>query len=876
MFGWNNRRNQLLQEFETHIEVETRENLEAGMSPEEAKRAARKKFGNVLLAAEESREIWGRLWLERMLQDVRYAVRSLRGSPAYTATLVCTLVLGLGAATTMMAVVESILMRPVALPHPEQLVQVYSEDGPDGTSASAHALSYKAIDELRRNTHSFTNVSGYNFMARPVSASDGTRITVLTEVTPEFFPMLGVQTRLGRPIGPGDDKAAVVVVSDEFWRERLHADPKAVGSTIKVSGQLRTVIGVLPAEVHVPQGTGGPMVYLPVSLNASGEDDFKIESALTIARLKPGVSAQQALADAQSVFAHGDRRYAERYRRLSMRSYQNLIVGDMQKPLFALLGGVGVLLLIACANAANLQIGRAASRMPEIVTRSALGASFGRLLQQLISESILVSLLGAVLGGMLSFAAVGIVRHAYGQEFPRFDELSVRLVVLGCTGVLAVFVGIVASIAPLLNIRRRTTSQFNTKSVTRRSRLPGALVALQVALTCILLVISGLFVRTLKSLQNVKLGFDPRGVTTLVLMPELQNQDPELSREIEARLLRRFETLPGVQSVTMQTAVPFSSYNMTLNGDTEVSGRAFQQGDSAFYSLVSTNFVQTSRMRLLKGRNFVAGDEASSAMVALVNEAFLKKYLEGREAIGASLRFHRNPGETDADLPFVQPMTVVGVVEDEVQGSDLGAPYQPMIYLEYLQLPKGSLLGMVFSMTAQYAIRSPLASETLATEIRAAVTQEAPTMVEMSLQPMDDAITHSLGQRRLALRLVGGFGVVALALSAVGIYGVLAYSVALRRREIGIRMALGSTGTRAAALVMSQAGAMALLGLIPGIAGAWGAGYAVRSFLYGVRTFDAATAAEAGMVLMLVFAAAASFPAMRAAKVDPVETLRAE
>lgn len=876
MFGWNNRRNQLLQEFETHIEIETQENIEAGMSPEEARRAARKKFGNVLLAAEESRAIWGGLWLERLLQDARYAVRSLNGAPAYTATLVCTLVLGLGSVTTMLAIIESILIRPVALPHSEQLVQIYSEDGPDGTSASPHALSYKAIDELQRSTHSFAGVSGYNTMVRPVTAPDGTRITALTEVMPEFFSMLGVQAKLGRAIGPGDAKAAVVVVSDEFWRERLHADPRAVGSTIKVSGQLRAVVGVLPAGVHVPQGTGGPVVYLPVSFNASGEDDFKIESALTIARLKPGVSAQQALEDVQSVFAHADRRNAERYRHLAMRSYQDLVVGDMQRPLLTLLGGVGVLLLIACANAANLQIGRAASRMQELTTRSTLGASFGRLLQQLITESILVSLLGAMLGGALSYAAIEVVRHAYGKEFPRFDELSVHPVVLGCTGMLAVLVGVIASIAPMFNIRRQTTARFNTKSVSRKSRLPAALVALQVALTCVLLVIGGLFVRTLQSLQNVKLGFDPRSVTTLVLMPEQQNQDPERSREIETHLLQRFETLPGVQSVTMQTEVPFSSYNMVLDGTTEVSGRAFHQGDSAFYSMVSANFVRTSGILLIKGRNFVPDDEASSAMEVLVNEAFLKKYLGVQEPIGASVRFHRNPGETDADLPFVQPMTIIGVVENEIQGSDLGAPYQPMVYLDYMQLPKGSLLGAVFSMTAQYAVRSPLSPPALASELRAVITKEAPTMVEMNLRPMEDGIAQSLGQRRLALRLVAGFGVVALVLSAVGIYGVLAYSVALRRREIGIRMALGSTRGKAAGLVMRQAGGMALLGLIPGVAGAWAAGYAVRSFLYGVKTFDPVTVGVAGCVLVLVFAAAASLPAMRAAQVDPVETLRAE
>ncbi len=374
----------------------------------------------------------------------------------------------------------------------------------------------------------------------------------------------------------------------------------------------------------------------------------------------------------------------------------------------------------------------------------------------------------------------------------------------------------------------------------------------------------------------MNLGFDPHGVTTLVLMPFNQKQDPQISRDIETRLLHKFETLPGIQSVTMQSDIPFSSFDMTLDGTTDVSGRAWQKGDSANYSFVSTHFVETSGIHLLKGRAFTSADESTGEIVALVNQAFVAKYLSGREPLGATLKFHRNPTDKDQDLPFTQPMTVVGVVENELQGGDLGAPYKPLVYLDYLALPKTSFLNAVFSMTAQYAVRSNLPQSAVALELRTAVKQNAPTMVEMSLKPMEESVVQSLGQRRLALRLVAGFGIVALILSAVGIYGVLAYSVALRRREIGIRMALGSSRIGAAGLVARQSGRMVLLGLIPGIAGAWAAGYAIRSFLFGVKALDAETYALAGIVLILVSAAAAFFPALRAAQVDPVETLRVE
>jgi predicted permease len=406
--------------------------------------------------------------------------------------------------------------------------------------------------------------------------------------------------------------------------------------------------------------------------------------------------------------------------------------------------------------------------------------------------------------------------------------------------------------------------------------VPGLLVALQIALTCVLLVMGGLFIRTLRALQDVKLGFDPRGITTLVLMPENLHQGPELSRQTYARLLERFEKLPGVQSATLQTAIPFSNYNSFLNGATEVDGRAFQKGDTAFYSMVSSNFVRVSGIQLTRGRGFVPADEASAAMIALVNQAFVQKYLPQREPIGASIRFHRNLGETDADLPFTQPLTVVGVVENELQGGNLGAPYEPMVYMDYRQLPKNSLLMQVFNFSAQFAVRSSLPQATVNRELRAAVQQIAPDMVEMNLQPMEEGISQSLGARHLALRLVAGFAVLALVLSAIGIYGVLAYSVALRRKEIGVRMALGSSRSRVAQLIAGQAGVMVLCGLIPGFIGAWTAGTAVKSFLFGVSTADPWTYCAVAGLLLLVCAIAAIVPASQATKVDPMEALRIE
>jgi putative ABC transport system permease protein len=872
------KRGEMDEELRFHVEQATAAKMRAGLSEAEARRQALVEFGGVertRAECERQRPGW---WLETVARDVRYALRGMRRARGYTAALVGTLALGLGSVTAMLAVVECVLVRPMALPHPDELMQVYANREQEGMSASQRPLPYKQIDALRQGASRLAGVGAYNLTVRPVGTAEGERISVLTEVSPDLFTTLGMRAKMGRLIAAGDAGAPVAVVNDAFWRERMHADPKAVGETIRISGKTETVIGVLPEGEHFPElvSVSDAEAFVPIAVNAKGEDEYGIETAAVVVRLKPGVTRQQGLAEAESVFVHADPKYAANHGQLEMRPYQQQVTGGVEKPLLALLGGVLVLLLIACANAANLQIGRAASRMPEMAVRAALGASYGRLLQQLVTESVLAALGSAALGGAVAYGAVKLVRHAYGTQYARFDELTVRPVVLLAAAGLAVLVGVVSALAPAVGMRRQTAARAMARQTTRRSRLPGALVALQVALTCVLLATSGLFVRTMQSLENVKLGFDPKDVTTLVLMPEDQHQDPQVSREMETRLLRRFETMPGVQSVTMQTSVPFSSYQMSLHGTTDVDGRVYQKGDMAYYSMVSTGFTRTSGIRLLEGRGFEASDENSGTIAAVVNQAFVKEYLSGRDPVGSVVRFHRDAGDKDADLPFLEPMNVVGVVENEVQGGDLGAPYEPMVYIDYLQLPKNSFLGQVFTMGAQYAVRSQLAQGALDAELRAVVKQEAPTMVEMSLKPMKDSIAESLGERRLGLRLVAGFGVVALVLAAVGLYGVLAYSVARRRREIGIRMALGSSREQAAGLVMRQATAMVGLGLIPGLVGAWAAGRAVRAFLYGVQPLDGVALGGAGFLLLLVGALAAALPALRAAQVDPAETLRAE
>jgi predicted permease len=811
--------------------------------------------------------------LQGFIGDLRYTIRGLKNAPGYATTMILTLAVGLGAVTTMLAIVDSVLLRPIALPHAEELVSLSVRST---QRDEANNLSYQQVETLRRHpTSSFSAVGSYTMLPRPIVTGDGNRTALLSEVNADFFSMLGIHAQLGRLMTSADEKSPVVVVNANFWRERLHSDPKAVGATIYISGQPRTVIGVMPEGIHFPEGVEASIVFMPVHLDGNQDDLFN-DTARVLARMKPGVTLQQARAEAQSVLDHSRDLHNSTYQTVVLQSYSREVTQDLRGSLFALLGGVAVLLVIACANAANLQIARVSARMSEMSVRSALGASFSRLLRQIITESLVVSLLGAALGGAVAWMLVAIIRLAYGQRYARFDELTIHLVPLFVCVLLAVLAAVLASIAPMGRIRSQVSIAASTHRATRSSRLPLVLVALQVALTCVLLVISGLFVRTFNALQNVHLGFDPDHITSMVLIPNNPGINPEVSRQTLTTLLDKFNAMPGVQSATMQSSIPFSNFNVTLNGTTEVQGRAFQPSDAAFYSIVSTNFVQASGMHLLRGRTFVAQDESTAVPAVLVNQAFVQRYLSNREPIGAIIGLHRDPTDRDEDMPLKGSLTVIGVVENELQGGDLGAPFQPLVYVNYRQLLPGTPFLQVFNMAEEFAIRSTLSQPALRSQLRRVIHQAAPDMSEMLLQPMEESIEQSLSQRRLALQLVTAFGGVALLLAAIGIYGVLAFSVIQRRKEIGIRMALGSSRVGAVHLIAYQAGQMILAGFLVGAAAAWPAGRAIQSFLFGVQPIDPLALSVSAAILVLVCAIAAAAPAWRAAQVNPVEALRAE
>jgi len=813
--------------------------------------------------------------MQTLWHDLRYTLRQLRNAPSYALTAVLTLALGLGAATAMLAVVDSVLIRLVALPHPEQVVSFELK-----SHGGSMSFTNKDFEALRTGAKSFSAIASFGTFPSPVTTHAGTRMTEIVSATPQIFSVAGVRPHLGRVLSESDSHASVAVISNEFWNGVLGRNPHVIGSTLKVKDHVATVIGVMPPGFAFPQSFKGEMLYVPLTVDKDGKDEHGFSGWRLIGRIKPGVTLAGALAEANAILSHSSKETDQNHGpQFILRTFSKAATGYEQPALLALLGACALLLLIACVNSANLQIARAIVRNNEMSIRAALGAGRARLLQQIVVESVTVSLIGATIGLLLAYATLHGARTAYGMQFARFDELTLRPSIFAACALLAVGSGVLAALAPAWStIRSAGNPTFSQASrVTRRSRLSFTLVAVEIALTCVLLVTAGLFLRTFHALQQAPLGFDPQHVTEMTLMP-LNPQEPTQALKLtHERLLTRLAALPGVQAAATQTSLPFSSFNLSLTRTFKVAGRPENKQEEADISLVNAEYVRTMGIHLRAGRSFSASDTAGSQPVCMLNEAFVRHFLQGQRVLGKTFEFVSDATDGTDNRVLKTPFIVIGVMPDQISNQSLAERPDPRVFIPFSQFPADvPKAKFMFGLAPQFAVRSSLPQATLEREIRAALKDTAPDMAEMQISPLDKSIADSLRNQQLALRLASGFGLVALLLAAVGIYGVLAYSVAQRTREIGIRMALGCTRAGTLRLVAGQAAAMALAGLALGLAAAWPAGRAVRAFLFGVPPFDPLTLILAALLLLLVCTAAAAIPAYRATQVDPIEALRTE
>jgi predicted permease len=811
-----------------------------------------------------------------LLQDVRYALRQMRKNPGFALSAIVVLALGIGATTGMLAIVQSVLLRPLEYRQPEQLLLVGTSEEGDEQDSWVATMDFP---EMQRSLHQFQQLAAFSSLPVPVETDEGTQMLLAPEVSTNFFETLGVLPAMGRPFREGDDApgAGAAIVSHEFWQNSMHASKMVLGSKLKVNGQIYTVVGVMPPRFQFPV-TRGKTVWTALQLTPDHKTKQGFPGFQVLGRLGPGATAEQARAEGEAFV---------RNRKPGSSStppvhfwvypYQQIVTGNSKPGLFAMMAACFVLLLIAVVNTANLQIARATTRQGETAMRAALGATRSRIVRQMVIESLVLAFAGAALGWLLATAFVTVARSLFAQQ-PRFDALSLAPWTLAACLLVTLLCGVTAAIAPswyVLKSGRHLLVQPSAGGrISRQHRLSGWLVAAEVALSTVLLIAAGLFLRTFRSLESVPLGFDPANVTTFLLWPQGGTAMP-MPVKVSAyqRVLDRLEHLPNVEAAGLITSLPISNFQMMVVSGFEIPGVLppdQKPAPSLHITAVSSDYFRAMAIPLLAGRGLSANDAAGAQLVGVANHALIEKYLQGVNPIGQQIVLDKPSG-------ILQPITIVGVSGNVIQDNSIGEPVEPELAVSFLQLPPTADFSQyMIGFADGFAVRTRSEAANIAPSIRAIVRSEAPDFAIDDLVPLRLAVQDDLKTQRIALEIASSFAWIAVLLSATGLYAVLAYVVGQRIHEMGIRLALGATRGSVFVLIVRQGLWMVGAGLVCGWAAALFAGRWIRGFLYGVTIADPLTYVFVGMLVVLASAVAILAPARRAAYVEPMAALRYE
>ncbi len=811
--------------------------------------------------------------MSTLFQDLRYGLRMLAKNPAFTAIAVVTLALGTGANTAIFSVINAALLRPLPYQSPDRLVHLW-ETKPT-QDFSQYEASYPDYLEWKEGSHSFEGMAGYQGYGQSVTRTGGNQPEQLfgAGVTSNFFSVLGVRPALGRPFVAGEDQpgaAKVVLLSYGFWQRRFGGNPNAIGSTLILNGDVYTVVGVLaPSFQFAPAGEAD--LWLPLQPTPNQLTKRFFHWLNVIARLRPGVTREQAAAEMQAMarrIAQEDPQY-HADTGIRVDKLRDKIVGQVRPLLLVLFGAVSFLLLIACANVANLLITRSAVRRKEIAIRVALGAGRGRLVRQILTEGMLLALLGGGLGVVFAVWGIGLLMAAIPDSIinfmPYLHGLGLDGRILAFTVGATLLTGILFSLAPALQAWKSDVHDaikergWASRGVLRQG-LRNFLVVSEVALALVLLVGAALMVTSTVRLVNADPGFNRRGLLTmLVSLPGSRySNDSELTR-FHQQLLDRVTTLPGVKGVGTVSVLPLAGGGWT--GTVHVEGRGGQGGGEdpeVNVRSVSDTYFRTMGIPLLQGRLFTDHDNGSSAKVVIVNRALVGRVIPDMNPVGQRISFPFAPG----------PWEIVGVVRDE-NVTSLDAQFSPAVYFPYLQSPD-QYMNLV--------VRSEADPASLAAAIRGQVQELDREIPVYRVMTMEQIISNSPSTflRRYPALLIGAFAGIALLLAIVGIYGVISYSVAQRTHEIGVRMALGAQRIDVLRLVVREGLVLALIGVGIGVVGALGLTRFLSSLLYGIRAADPSVFLAVSLALVGVAMLASYIPARRATKVDPMVALRYE
>jgi putative ABC transport system permease protein len=827
-------------------------------------RAARVKAGPTLQAMEGLRDQRGVPWLDDLARDMRHALRSLRRTPGFSAVALLTLALGIGATTAVFTVVRSVLLRPLPFPEPDALhVISYTWPGPAWLYPGMSDPGYLQFREASRTFDSLATFS--QAQSTLTGAGDAIRIPGAA-VTIDFFRVLGVNAARGRTFGADDDQPGsdqVVVIGDGLWRRQFGADPSLVNRTIALNGMPYRVAGIVPPGFSYP-ADADYWIPLRVRINPNLGNVRPV-----IGRVKAGVTTEQAQADLDAwVRTLPPDPNPSRNLVAQVTPLHDAMVRDVRLPLLVFSGAVGLVLVIACANVANLLLMRAVSRRHEIAARLALGASRSRVVRQFLTEGALLSLAGGCVGAAVAIlAGRPLLSLVPAGRLPSDMTVRVDGWVFAFAGGLAVLTGLAAGVAPIVQMSRKSLAgalREGASSATRRSRrLRHAVVIAEVALTLVLLVGAGLLVRSFIGLRSVPLGFIPERVMTMTVdLPVSRYPGAEQAAMLHARLLQSLSAIPGVESAAAVNWLPLG--DLMLSGDVQAEDRPELAGKyNATKVAVSPGYFATIGVRLLRGRPFSDADRPGQPPVAVVSESVARRFWPGGDPLGKRIALVERPKAEHW-------LTVVGVVEDVRQDPFRLAPTEA-VYQPYAQVTNRFFVGYM-----TFLVRTSGDPAQAAPMMRAALARIDPNEAPQAVMTLDAVIDRTVAEPRFQARALTVFSIAALLLAAIGLYGVLASSVLERRSEIGIRMALGADGTSVVRMIARHTLLLCGVGIAIGLAGSLAAADVLESLLFNVAPTDALTFAIAVGVLLSAAVAAAVVPARRAARLDPITVLRAE
>jgi predicted permease len=882
--SWLNRLSNLLrgdqlngeldEELEFHLEARTRDNLAAGMTPDAARLDARRRFGNRTLAKERTHEMNIIVSMETIGQDVRYALRGLRKSPGFTAVAILALGLGIGANTAVFTVVNAVLLRPLPFPEPARLFLISYKPQRGPVAFDGPGLWDQHYLEFQQQNRAFERVATFGQDSVALTGAGSAVRVPAAKVTSSFFPVLRVNPAIGRPFSPEEERqggSGVALIGDRLWRSRFGGDLNILGKTIVLDGIGRTVIGIMPPGFAFPYDAE---LWLPLEvraeLNMCGFARCNSFFRPVVGRLRPSVSREQAEAELEAFAQHLPLASGQNKSDMSAEilPFKDLLVGKIRKSLLIFMGAVVFVLLIACANVANLLLMRATSRRQEIAVRTALGARRSRVVRQLLTENTLISLGGAAVGLVLAILGVpALLALAPAGRVPRIEEIHIDGWVLAFALGLGTFTGILFGLIPAFQATGRELrdhlSQSGRTVTSGRERLRSALVVAEIALALVLLTGAGLMLKSFLRMRAVNPGFRSENILTMTVdLPESTYPTTTAIQAFHTRTLAKLSTLPGVLSAGAVNWLPLG--DALIKGSFHLEGgRRPPRGYNVDKPAVSPDYSRVMGIRLLSGRGFSDRDNSDAPSVALISEFVARTLWPNENPLGKRITLEDNPKPQDW-------LTVVGVVDDVNQKSLTEKPH-PAIYQPYQQVRRPFFLS---HMT--FAVRTAANMQGVATAMRSVLQEVDRDQPVQSIAAMTDLLDATTAEPWFQARLISVFSILALLLSAIGIYGVLAYAVTERTREIGIRMALGAEKSDITRMVLKRSLLLAAAGVALGIAGALAVTRVLTKFLFDVKPTDPATFAMVAAALVAVALLAGLLPARRATRVDPLVALRWE